>query len=105
MRTWMLTLVASVALASPAHAMRCSDWTRLDAEQRDGALRTAYREILASNKAKSWSSINKTRIERCLIKATPSISIDFDDACAQGQRASLSVLDEILLTYVRSCVG
>ena len=104
MRTWMLIMAASVALATPAHAMRCSDWTSFDAEQRDVALRTAYRQLLASNKAKAWTSVNKSQIERCLIRATPLISIDFDDACAQGNRASLQVLDEILLDYARSCV-
>jgi hypothetical protein len=31
--------------------------------------------------------------------------VDFDDACAQGQRVSLNVLDEILRSYALSCVN
>ncbi len=76
----------------------------MDAASREAGLRTSFVEILDSNRAKKFTSINRGRIEQCLIRNMSPIAIDFDDACAQGQRVSKDALDEILMDYVRSCV-
>ena len=105
MRSWILGSLLTIFLAAPAQATRCSDWVRLEPGQREATLRTAFRDILDSSKAKRWTSLNKGRAEQCLIQSLQSIEIDFDNACSEGNRAPLDVLDEILMGYVRSCAG
>jgi hypothetical protein len=104
----VLPLLASAALLSaalPAHAgIRCSEWTRLAAEQRAPKLQQLYAELRSEPRLKKYD-VNWGRINQCLVRETPSIEVDFDDACAQGQRVSLNVLDEILRSYALSCVN
>ncbi|MEE9607626.1 MAG: hypothetical protein V3U03_07780 [Myxococcota bacterium] len=105
MRVSVALLLLSMAVAAPAHAIRCRDWGRLGVEQREDALRSEFRQVMSSNRAKQFTSINKTRIERCLIRSMAAIEDDFDDACAEGLQKSMGVLDEILMNYVRSCAN
>ncbi len=105
MKTWILGVVLSLGIAPAAHAIRCKAWVGLEEEQREQTLRTSFREVLESGRAAKYTSINKTRIERCLIDSIPRIEDDFDDACSRGMAAPMNVLDNILMNYVRSCVN
>ena len=96
-------ILSLVALAFPAHAIRCSEWTELTADDRNQTLRDLIRELLDSHKAAQWTSINKSRIEQCLIQHTTEIEIDFNEVCTQGLKAPVDAFDEILLNYARSC--
>ncbi len=105
MKAWILGMVLSLGIAPTAHAIRCKAWVGLGEEQREQTLRTSFREILESGRAAKYTSINKTRIERCLIGSGGRIEDDFDDACSRGMSAPMKVLDDILMNYVRSCVN
>jgi hypothetical protein len=92
-----------ITLSSPAHAVRCNEWLGLTPNDRDSRVKDLVRDLLNSPKAAGWTSINKSKIERCLVQQTPEIEIDFNDACSQGSQAPVDVLDEILLNHARSC--
>ncbi len=97
-------LLAPLVLASPAHALRCKEWTPLVGQQRSEVLRREYQSILSSNKAKRWE-VNISRMEQCLIRRESAIMVDFDEACRRGKKVRIDALDSILMEYVRSCVG
>ena len=97
-------LLAPLVLASPAHALRCREWTPLVDSQRSEVLRREYQRILSSNQAKRWE-VNISRIEQCLVRSESSIMVDFDEACRRGKTVRIDALDRILMGYVRSCVG
>ena len=59
---------------------------------------------LTSADARRHGRVNLARVERCLVGFKPEIALDFDDACAEGQRRDLRVLNNIFRTYVWSCV-
>jgi len=92
-----------IALSYPAHAVRCNEWLGLTPDARDLKVKDLIRELLDGPKAAGWTSINKSKIERCMIQQTSNIEIDFDDACSQGSQAPVDVLDETLLKHARSC--
>jgi hypothetical protein len=96
-------LLLLIALSSPAYAVRCNEWLGLAPNDRDLKVKELIHELLNSPKAAGWTSINKSKIERCLVQQTPEIEIDFNDACSQGSQAPVDVLDEILLKHARSC--
>ncbi len=98
-----LALVLVLGLSSPAQATRCTDWRRLSAEAQDSAIVQAIDGVLASSKAKKWTSINLGRIRQCLIGSMDAIRIDFDSTCSEGQRASMAALEDLVLDYARSC--
>src|SRR5689334_19194123 len=103
-----LVVITSVILwlavsSSPAHAVRCDEWLGLAPNDRDLRVKELTRELINSPKAAQWTSINKSKIERCLVQQTPEIENDFSDACSQGSQAPVDVLDEILLKHARSC--
>ena len=97
-----LVLIWTLSLASPAQAIRCTQWTKLSPEAQEVAITQAVDEVLASNKAKKWTSVNFGRIRQCLMRSLDSIRVDFDDTCSQTNR-SRDALDELLLRYVRGC--
>ena len=105
MRGWILGGVLSLAFVPTAHAIRCKGWVGLEGEQREQTLRSSFREVLESGRAAKYTSINKARIERCLIDSIPRIEDDFDDACSRGMAAPMNVLDDLLMNHVRSCVN
>jgi len=96
-------MLLQITLLSSAYAVRCNEWLELTPNDRDLRVKDLIRELMDSPKAAQWTSINKSRIERCLIQQTSEIEIDFNDACSQGSQAPVDVLDEILLKHARSC--
>jgi hypothetical protein len=90
-------------LSLPARAVRCNEWSELTPDNKVLTLKDLIRTLLSSPRATQWTSINKSKIERCLIQQTPEIEIDFNDACSQGSQAPVDVLDEILLKHARAC--
>ncbi len=104
-RGLILGLLVALGFAWPAHALRCSDWTRLDAGGRDAVLRSEIAAILESNRAKQFTSLNMARIKQCMIVSIPSIELDFDGICAQGQRADIGALKDLLMRYIRTCAA
>lgn len=104
MKFWFPVFIAALFVAAPAQAIRCSDWTRLGPEQRTATLHQSYDDLSNESRLQKYQ-VNWGRIRACLVRSTPAVEIDFDDACARGKSASMDVLDEILRSYLRSCVG
>ncbi len=105
-RTWLLLLLPLILIlaAPPAEAVRCSSWTRMSYAARDQTLDRMIQNALSSPEARRQRRVNLARVERCLVDFKPEIELDFDAACAQGQRRDLRVLNNIFRTYIWSCV-
>ena len=91
MSSWLPAAVLASTLllfATPAHAIRCKEWTRLGPDQRTAAIQNATSNVLNSNEAKRWD-VNITRINRCMAQSHTNIEIDFDEACRQGMRTPM----------------
>jgi hypothetical protein len=98
-----LTILFLITLSLPAHAVRCNEWLGLAPNDRDSKVKDLVHDLMNSPRAAQWTSINKSRIEQCLIQRTSEIEIDFQDACSQGSQAPVDALDEILLKHARTC--
>ncbi len=61
-------LLAPLLLASPAHALRCREWTPLAGDQRSAVVRREVQAIVSSNKARGWE-INMSRIKQCMVQS------------------------------------
>jgi hypothetical protein len=96
-------ILVLIIFTFPAYALRCNQWTDLAAEDRKQTLKGLIRELLDSPKASGWTSMNKSRIEQCLIQQTSQIEIDFNEVCSQGTKAPMDGLDETLLRYGQAC--
>jgi hypothetical protein len=104
---WLLGLACALALAeSPAHAaeLRCADWHRLAAEQKDARLREQIDAVVRSPEERQIK-IDAGALRRCLEAEAARILDAFDDACAEGREADLEVLNRIFRDYVASCAG
>ena len=103
-RTWLLLPLILILIAPAAEALRCTSWTRMGYAARDQTLDRMIGSALTSADARRHGRVNLARVERCLVGFKPEIALDFDDACAEGQRRDLRVLNNIFRTYVWSCV-
>ena len=99
-----VVMLVSIAWGFPAQAMQCGEWTKVAAGDRDSALQGFIRELLDDPKNAQWTSVNKGRIEQCLLQQAQNIKVDFDDACSKGLQASVDALHDILVREARSCV-
>ena len=101
----LLGVACALALAqSPARAadLRCAEWHRLGAEQRDARLREQIGVVVRSPEVRRIK-IDRGALRRCLEAAAPYIYDAFDDACAEGIGADLDALDRIFRGYVANC--
>jgi hypothetical protein len=96
--------LAGVAWSTAAWAMECSDWGRLDDDQKTAAIERMIEGHLSSNVGRKFTSENTTAMRRCLEEFVPRIRDDFDDACSKGKRTGKSDLDDIFDRYLLSCV-
>lgn len=105
MRAQRLAAVALLLLAVPlpAHAIRCSEWTRLGPAQRQATITNMIDTGLQSSRARRYD-INPARTRQCLMRSIPDIEIEFDGACGSGRSAGLQALNNIFKTYAWSCV-
>ena len=98
-----VALALLLGVAAPAHAIGCRQWTGLDPGQRDQTLRAEFTRMLRGPNAARWTSLNRVRIEQCLVRMIPSIEADFDGTCDQGLKAPMTALDDILKNYAYTC--
>ena len=103
LRAGICMALVTVVMASPAHAIRCKDWVRMNPAQRVQALQADFHAILSSARASNWATVNKTVTNQCLNQNMPRIAADFDEQCSKGLRAPVDILDRTLMNYVRSC--
>jgi hypothetical protein len=100
-------LVATVGLfvlASPAYAIRCSEWTRMTPAMQQQRLTQMIRES-PNHRSLRGRQINATRLQMCLDRSQRWIEADFHEACSRGQRESLQVLNNIFDQYIQSCTS
>ena len=100
----ILAFIVVVALATPAHAVRCRQWIRQSATQQEQTL-TQMIEASPRHAALRRRRVNGARLRMCLQRSRRWIEADFDEACSRGQRENLGVLDEIFRQYVVSCTS
>lgn len=105
MRMGIWVFVFLMIFSVPAYAIRCKDWKGLDTDQKKQTLKEISTELLNSPKAENWTSINITKIKRCLNDSITTIEEDFDEACSKGTKAAIGILDEILLDHARGCAA
>ena len=98
----LLTLPTSLAASS--YMVPCDGWVEFSPEERDQAFQEGIRNLLDSPEADKWTSLNKTRIEKCLLRTQVPIEDDFDDACSKGVQAPMDALDRILLEHAFACI-
>jgi len=103
----LLGVACALALAqSPARAaeLRCAEWHRLGADQKDARLRERIGVAVRSSESRQIK-IDRGALRRCLEAEAARIRDAFDDACEEGLDADLEALGWILRDYIASCAG
>ena len=99
----LLVLLLGLALPLPAHAIRCSEWTRLSPTGKRATISQMIENGMASSNARRYD-INRARTQQCLQRNATSIELDFDGACADRRTAGLQALNSIFKSYAWSCI-
>ena len=102
-KLWIWVLAIGLAAPATASAIRCSQWNRLDDASQVATLDQMISSGIQGSGARRYN-INRARTEQCMRRQIRSIQLDFDGACAEGQRARISVLDDIFKQYAWSCI-
>jgi hypothetical protein len=103
-RLFLVACLTVVAWSTSAWAMECSDWRRLDDDQKLAAIERMIDGHLNSNVGRKFTSENTVAMRRCLEGFVERIRDDFDDACSKGMRTGKQALDDIFDRYFLSCV-
>jgi len=104
MRVAFLAAILGLLCAASAHALECSEWTRLDDSGRAEALERMIRARLSSGEFEDTTSVRRSAVHGCLVRAEPGISQDFDTTCSQGLSAGMEALNRVFEGYVASCM-
>jgi len=97
-----MVLIAATPIA--AMAIDCSTWSPAQGEQRDQAFAAAVDELLSSERAQQWTTLNTALIKDCLLASRGRIQIEWDGLCAKGMQTPMEALDTKLYDYARGCV-
>jgi hypothetical protein len=100
----LVGITLSLALASPAQAIRCSDWDRLNPAQRDQTMQQLIYDA-PRHRSLQGRRVNATRLQMCLTRIQGWIEADFDEACSRGMRADLQALNNIMRHYIGTCTS
>lgn len=103
MHAALLLLAVALLLPVPAHAIHCSEWTRLSYEQKIGVIYQMTEDALGSPQVQQ-SGVNRMKLARCLQDQAGILVDEFDYLCAQGQSVSMDALNRTFKTYAWSCV-
>jgi hypothetical protein len=99
---WFLGMSLLLVPASPAHAIRCSDWDRLGPAQRDQTLQQLIYDA-PNHPSLRGRRFNATRLQMCLTRSQRWIEADFDEACSLGMQANLQALNMIMRHHIATC--
>lgn len=102
----VLALAMVLILGAPisAFAIDCSTWTSAQGDERDAAFEAAVDELLGSDRAQQWTTLNIGLIKDCLLANRGRIQAEFDGLCAQGLQTPMDALDRKLYDYAVGCV-
>ncbi len=99
-----VVFVVGLGTVTSAHAIRCSDWTRLNNYQRHDTLQQLFRDA-PNHSSLRGRSFSGTRLELCLSRMERWIEADFDEACSRGRAANMQALNDIMRHYIVSCTS
>ena len=98
-KAWFLAIwLVPVSAAS----LECRSWKRSTPDQKRETILAEVDARLGAPRTQKYK-VNRARMRACLENRVRAIQIDFDEACAQGQRVSMRELDDILTEYIVSC--
>ena len=103
MRGFAVALVVVLLQASPADALSCQRWSRLDAYRKADTIDRMIASAVRSNEARRYS-VDVDAIGRCLEGNTLRMEQEFDSACGDSRRAGMGAIDGIFKNYIWSCV-
>ena len=99
-----LILFLTFLLASPAHAINCRQWDRMDVPQKSATIERMIQSAVSGSGGRQYQ-VDRLAIGRCLRRYAQSIEYDFDGACADARSAGMQALNNIFKQYIWSCVG
>jgi len=91
-------------MPSSALAIECSAWTSAQGDQRDAEFEAAVDDLLGSERAQQWTTLNMGLIKNCILAYRGRIQAEFDGLCAQGMQTPMDALDDKLYDYAMGCV-
>jgi len=103
-RSLFFSAILSVASASAAHGIDCSQWSRLGDTGKAAALDRMIQGRLSSGEFEDYTSVRRASVRNCLVRASSNIASDFDSTCSQGLEAGMEALNRVFEGYVASCI-
>ena len=99
-----LVSLALILLATPAAAIDCRTWNRIDPGQKEAAVYNLIETAVSGSRGRQYQ-VNRGAIERCLQRKARNIAYDFDDTCADSRSAGKQALNSLFKNYVWTCVN
>jgi hypothetical protein len=90
------------AAATPASAIDCRAWSRLDVPQKEAAIDAMIADMLEGHRVRQYE-VQRGALGRCLSEHAYQMELDFDDACSDSRTADMQAISRIFKTYVWSC--
>jgi hypothetical protein len=91
-----------VAAATPASAINCREWSRLDIPQKEAAIDGMIADMLQGQRVRQYD-VQRGALGRCLSEQAYRMELAFDDACSDSRTADMQAIQRIFKTYVWSC--
>ena len=91
-----------VAAVTPASAIDCREWSRLDVPRKEAAIDAMIADMLQGQKVRQYD-VQRGALGRCLSERAYQMELDFDDVCSDSRTADMQAIQRIFKTYVWSC--
>ena len=91
-----------VAAVTPASAIDCREWSRLDVSQKEAAIDGMIADMLGGQLVRQYE-VRRGDLGRCLSERAYQMQLDFDDVCSDSRSADMQAIQRIFKTYVWSC--
>ena len=104
-RVTVLTTTAmlfAISLPGTAAALDCSEWNRLDNDQKRASIEDMIQGHVFSDYGTKFTSENRIAMKRCVQGFMSRIHDDFDETCSRS--ASRQAIDDVFDRYFLSCV-
>ncbi len=92
-----------VVFTTPAAAINCRNWGRMDLGQKEDAVYGLIETAVSGSRGREFQ-VNRGAIERCLLRNAGNIAYDFDDTCADSG-AGMQALNRLFKDYIWTCVN
>ena len=99
-----LASLALILFTTPAAAIDCRTWGRLDPGQKEAAVYDLIETTVSGSRGRQYQ-VNRGAIERCLQRNARNIAYNFDDTCADPGRAGMQALNRVFKDYIWTCVN